>query len=213
MAIFLRAVLAAALLVWLIPHAEAQRAPRGSYLRTCPEVSVSRNRLTAVCRDRDGQFRQTTLANVDRCVGDIGNIDGRLRCRYGAPAGRCCAARRAPTGRPAANVALSGNTLVATCRTMKGRMQRIASARRRSTAALATSATTTANSPAICAQAAGTAVAEPVRRPARRCRGCSSRASACGRCRGCRGPRAGYRSPARRPRSGSARCNGRRPRG
>jgi hypothetical protein len=126
MAIVLRAVLAAALLVWLMPHAEAQRLPRGSYQRTCPEASVYRGRLTAVCQRRDGQFQQSTLADVDRCVGDIANTGGRLRCNYGPgrPGGP---AQPLPGGsyqQSCSNIGLSGNTLVATCRTMKGRMQR-----------------------------------------------------------------------------------------
>ena len=64
MAIVVRAALAAALLVWLVPHAQAQMLPRGSYLRTCPEASVYRGRLTAVCRRRDGSFQQFSLADV-----------------------------------------------------------------------------------------------------------------------------------------------------
>jgi hypothetical protein len=106
MAILLRAALAATLLVWLMPQAEAQTPPRGSYLRTCPEASVYRGRLTAVCRRRDGSFQQSSLADVGRCVGDIGNIDGRLRCHYGAPA------------------SLPVGSYQQTCRTMKRRMQR-----------------------------------------------------------------------------------------
>ncbi len=120
MAIMLRAMLAAALLVWLMPHAEAQRLPRGSYQRSCPEANFYRGRLTAVCKRRDGQFQQSTLADVDRCVGDIANVDGRLRCSYGP-------ARPLPGGsyqQSCGNIGLNGNTLVATCRTMKGRMQR-----------------------------------------------------------------------------------------
>jgi len=138
MAILLRAVLAAALLAWLTPHAEAQQPlPRGSYQRTCPEASVYRGRLTAVCRDRDGQYRQSALADVDRCVGDIANVDGRLRCSYGPgrpqPGGPGWGQPGGP-GRPSlpggsyqqscGDIGLNGDTLVATCRTMKGRMQR-----------------------------------------------------------------------------------------
>ncbi|HEY1797784.1 MAG TPA: CVNH domain-containing protein [Stellaceae bacterium] len=129
MAILLRtAALAAALLVLLMPHAQAQRLPRGSYLQTCPEASVYRGRLTAVCRQRDGSFRQSQLPDVDRCVGDIANVDGRLRCHYGAgapfPGGP---ARPLPGGsyqQSCSNIGLNGNTLVASCKAMNGRMQR-----------------------------------------------------------------------------------------
>jgi hypothetical protein len=121
MAIALRAALAAILLVWLTPLAQAQQLPRGSYLRTCPEASTHGNRLTAVCRTRDGQFRQTMLGNIDRCVGDIANVDGRLRCNYGTPQPSL------PGGsyqQSCTNIGVGGNTLTATCRTIKGRMQR-----------------------------------------------------------------------------------------
>lgn len=133
MAMLLRAALAAALLAWLMPQAEAQQLPRGSYLRTCPEASVYHGRLTAVCRRPDGSYRQSSLADVGRCVGDIGNIDGRLRCRYG-PARPMPGPMPERPGRPSvpggsyqqscSNIGLNGNTLIATCRTMKGRMQR-----------------------------------------------------------------------------------------
>jgi len=125
MAIVLRAALAAALLVWLMPHAEAQMLPRGSYLRTCPEANGYHGRLTAVCRRRDGSFRQSSLADVGRCVGDIANVDGILRCNYGPgwpqPGGPL------PGGsyqQSCSNIGLNGSTLAATCRTVKGRMQR-----------------------------------------------------------------------------------------
>lgn len=129
MAILLRAALAAVLVVWLIPQANAQQAPRGSYLRTCPEASVYRGRLTAVCRRRDGSFQQSSLGDVGRCVGDIANVDGRLRCNYG-PGGPMPGPGRpqpVPGGsyqQSCSNIGLNGSTLVATCKTMKGRMQR-----------------------------------------------------------------------------------------
>jgi hypothetical protein len=81
MVILFRAALAAALLVCLVPHAQAQqRLPRGSYLLSCPEAGVYRGRLSAVCRRRNGSFQQSFLADVARCVGDIGNNNGRLVC-------------------------------------------------------------------------------------------------------------------------------------
>jgi|SRR6185437_11216618 hypothetical protein len=121
MAMVLRAALAAILFVWLMPLAQAQQLPRGTYLRTCPEASVYRGRLTAVCRTRDGQFQQTTLGNVDRCVGDIANVEGRLRCQYGAPQSSLPGGSYRQT---CTNIGISRDMLTATCRTMKGRMQR-----------------------------------------------------------------------------------------
>src|SRR5246127_3516811 len=58
----------------------AQGAPPGSYLRTCTHVAVQGDRLIANCRRTDGSWGRTALRDVDRCVGDIGNIDGQLAC-------------------------------------------------------------------------------------------------------------------------------------
>jgi hypothetical protein len=125
MAILLRAAVAAVLFVWLAPHAKAQHLPRGSYLQTCPEANFYRGRLTAVCRRRDGSFQQSSLADIGRCIGDIGNVDGRLRCHYGPISGG--PGRSLPGGsyqQSCNDISLNGNTLVAICKAMKGRMQR-----------------------------------------------------------------------------------------
>jgi CVNH domain-containing protein len=61
----------------------AQGAPRGSYLRTCTDVATRGNTLVAHCRRADGSWGRTVLRDVDRCVGDIGNVDGQLACNRG----------------------------------------------------------------------------------------------------------------------------------
>ena len=61
----------------------AQGVPRGSYLRTCSHVAVYGDRLIADCRRTDGSWGRTALRAVDRCVGDIGNMDGPLACNRG----------------------------------------------------------------------------------------------------------------------------------
>lgn len=65
--------------------AQAQAAPRGSYLGSCSDVGVRGDTLVATCRRRDGRPTRTSLAGFNRCIGDIGNDDGVLRC--GLPGG------------------------------------------------------------------------------------------------------------------------------
>jgi hypothetical protein len=63
-----------------VAAAQAQGVPQGSYLRTCTNVGVRGETLTAVCRNADGRQVQTSLPGVNRCVGDIGNNNGSLQC-------------------------------------------------------------------------------------------------------------------------------------
>ena len=58
--------------------------PHGSYRESCRDEAVERGTLTAECRDRNGRWRYTELANVRSCRGDIFNADGILRCRRGS---------------------------------------------------------------------------------------------------------------------------------
>ena len=64
-------------------HAHSQGAPPGSYLRTCTHVATRGDTLVADCGRTDGSWGRTALRDVDRCVGDIGNMDGRLACNSG----------------------------------------------------------------------------------------------------------------------------------
>jgi hypothetical protein len=41
--------------------------------------------LTAVCRIADGREQRTSLSDVNRCIGDIGNDNGALTCSHGQP--------------------------------------------------------------------------------------------------------------------------------
>lgn len=52
--------------------------PPGSYLETCRQVSVQGAYLTAVCRNRYGEFQQTQIG-VRRCR-SFSNLNGRLAC-------------------------------------------------------------------------------------------------------------------------------------
>jgi hypothetical protein len=65
------------------PAANAQpAAPQGSYLNSCTNVGMDRDKLIADCRRDDGRWQRTVI-DVDRCVGDIGNFNGHLSCDRG----------------------------------------------------------------------------------------------------------------------------------
>jgi CVNH domain len=65
--------------------AHAQSAPEGSYSKSCTDARVEDRTLTAVCRITDGREQRTSLTDVNRCVGDIGNDNGALACSHGQP--------------------------------------------------------------------------------------------------------------------------------
>jgi hypothetical protein len=70
-------------MAWSQPAA-AQGLPQGSYLRSCTGATVQGDTLVATCRRADGREQRTSLADVRRCTGDIGNNGGNLQCAYGA---------------------------------------------------------------------------------------------------------------------------------
>lgn len=67
---------------WVQPAA-AQGLPHGSYLSSCMGAALRGDTLVATCRRADGREQRTSLADVRRCVGDIGNNNGNLQCNYG----------------------------------------------------------------------------------------------------------------------------------
>jgi hypothetical protein len=67
----------------LFQPAAAQGLPQGSYLRSCNGAMLRGDTLVATCRTPDGREQRTSLADVRRCVGDIGNNNGNLQCNYG----------------------------------------------------------------------------------------------------------------------------------
>jgi len=71
----------------LAQQAAAQGLPQGSYLRSCNGALLRGDTLVATCRTPDGREQRTSLADVRRCVGDIGNNAGNLQCNYGGRAG------------------------------------------------------------------------------------------------------------------------------
>ena len=84
------AALALAGFVAMVPApAQAQGVPQGSYLQTCTDVHLERDRLVAVCRRADGRVNRTVLPDPYRCNGGISNVNGVLRCEFagGPPPG------------------------------------------------------------------------------------------------------------------------------
>ncbi|MGK4006770.1 CVNH domain-containing protein [Sorangium sp. So ce1036] len=61
-------------------HRPGDRAPEGSYRRTCWNIRTDRGTLFATCQDRRGRHHETYLQQYWLCRGDIENDDGRLRC-------------------------------------------------------------------------------------------------------------------------------------
>lgn len=75
-------VLVFAMMLWAMPGA-AQSVPPGSYQQTCRNIQVRGDHLDAECQTRDGNWRRTSLNDLDRCSGEIANDDGNLVCGRG----------------------------------------------------------------------------------------------------------------------------------
>lgn len=66
----------------------AVAAPRGSYLRSCSNVTQSGPILRARCEVSPGIYSPPSQLDVSRCSGnDIANIRGQLRCSGSTPLG------------------------------------------------------------------------------------------------------------------------------
>jgi hypothetical protein len=57
-------------------------APDGSYRASCRSAHIYGDHLTADCRRADGRWEQTSLFDLNRCSGDIANVNGRLVCGH-----------------------------------------------------------------------------------------------------------------------------------
>jgi hypothetical protein len=79
------AIAGAAIVLSLAATPALAQVPGGSYLRTCSDARMFGDRLVAECQTMDGGLRRTVLRDVDRCVGGIANMNGRLTCNYGEP--------------------------------------------------------------------------------------------------------------------------------
>lgn len=54
--------------------------PEGTYTQTCRNIRVEGDRLYAECQERDGDWRQTSLDDFQRCPSAPANDNGRLVC-------------------------------------------------------------------------------------------------------------------------------------
>jgi hypothetical protein len=61
------------------PLQQFANAPPGSYRESCRDVSLEGRRLSARCRRRNGEWRDSQL-DTSRCRTPISNDDGRLTC-------------------------------------------------------------------------------------------------------------------------------------
>jgi hypothetical protein len=93
------------------PAAVGARTTADSYAATCKNAAVSVAALTAVCQSWNGSWRSTSLANYERCPGDVENNDGQLQCS---------AFPRGSYQATCNSVSVSGTTLIAECQTAAG---------------------------------------------------------------------------------------------
>lgn len=61
------------------PRQELTRLPPGSYRESCRDASLDGRRLSARCRRKNGEWRDTQL-DTRTCRSPISNDDGRLTC-------------------------------------------------------------------------------------------------------------------------------------
>jgi hypothetical protein len=54
--------------------------PPGSYIATCKDVRLQGNTLSASCNDGKDHWLNASLRDVQKCIGDIANQNGTLRC-------------------------------------------------------------------------------------------------------------------------------------
>jgi hypothetical protein len=96
---------------------DRENGPRGSYRESCRNITLRGDTLYAQCETSEGRWLDTSIHDVDRCVGGIVNDEGRLVCtREGG--------RRVPQGSYAQTcprVYVNGDTLRAMCQTADGR--------------------------------------------------------------------------------------------
>ena len=106
----------------MVLSSAAADVPQGSYQQTCKSIKMRGDTLRAKCKNTAGRWVKTSLNDVDRCTGDITNIDGQLTCGgYGHP--ERDAERGAPAGtytQTCNHVRMDGDTLRARCQTSGG---------------------------------------------------------------------------------------------
>lgn len=104
-------------LLWLPTKASAMvdDYPPGSYQQSCRDLRMRGDRLEGQCQRTDGGWNHTSLRAVERCIGDIDNIDGQLTCNRNVarPGGNYAQSCR--------DIRMRYNTLYARCQNRDGR--------------------------------------------------------------------------------------------
>src|SRR5215469_8785053 len=92
----------------------SQDIPPGTYRDSCRNIKMRGDQLRARCQTSQGNWVKTSLNSVDRCVGDITNVEGQLTCSQnsGPPEGTYTQSCK--------NIRVRYNTLYARCKTMNG---------------------------------------------------------------------------------------------
>src|SRR2546427_726500 len=110
-------VVALLMIAWQPVTASAAQGgiPPGSYHDTCKDIALNGDTLNAQCKSHAGHWHATAIHNFARCIGDITNVDGNLRCQKGGPP---------PAGsytQTCKGVRIQFNTLFARCENADGR--------------------------------------------------------------------------------------------
>jgi hypothetical protein len=119
--------LAGALAAVMFSPALAQSVPQGSYQQTCTNVRVYGDRLEAQCSDDRGALVGTSIDLGSCRNGDIGNVNGNLRCfqrdQSERPDNRSFGSDGTPSGsyqQTCTNVRVFGDRLQAQCSNERG---------------------------------------------------------------------------------------------
>src|SRR5215469_4423291 len=115
-----KAIFAILVVAMILPC--AAQIPSGTYQQSCKNIKMRQDTLQAKCKNTLGHWVKTSLNDVDRCTGDITNIDGQLTCGgYGHP--EKDSERGLPPGsytQTCNRVHVDGDTLRALCQTSGG---------------------------------------------------------------------------------------------
>ena len=91
----------------------AAQNPGGSYEKSCRNIAVHGDTLSAKCQSSGGGWHDTKLENFPTCTSDITNVNGKLSCKQGAPNGSY--------RQTCKDIKVSGSTLHAKCKDQSGK--------------------------------------------------------------------------------------------
>lgn len=99
-------------------HNRWGQGPQGTYSQTCREIHAEGDTLFARCLSSNGDYISTRLEHIDRCNGDITNVEGQLQCNKGeGDRGRYPSGSYTQTCR---DIHMEGDRIVAHCQTEGG---------------------------------------------------------------------------------------------